>query len=104
MWDKIIDHILMGSPWAIIIALAIAMVILVKTYRKDISSLVTEKEQLYEKLEELRDKYETKVDKLQEQRLKEAVAFNNEYNAAMEKSAISMNNLAEVVKAMHGAA
>lgn len=115
MWEKIIDGVLTGSPWAIVCVLGFVIWWRERQKRKDILSLVGDKDEIQKELndelrelntktEELMDKHQTKVENLQEKRLAECVDFNNQFNSAVRQTAESLKTLTEVIKAQRGTA
>lgn len=115
MWEKIIDDVLAGSPWAIVCVLGAVIWVRERQRRKDILILVDEKDKIQKELneelrelstktEELMEKHQTKVEVLQEKRLAECISFNNQFNSAVRQTADSLKTLTEVIKAQRGAA
>lgn len=99
MWDKIIEGVLSGSPWAIILGLAVAIVFLVKMYRKDAAALVKDLKGRQDKLDKVVEAHESRVTELQDKRLEEAIRYNNDYRDSLADVEKTLGTLTEVVKA-----
>lgn len=99
MWDKTIDGILSGSPWAIILALGLTIGFLVKMYRKDIRVLVEELKEKQTRLDGVVEKHELRTTELQDKRLVEAIKYNNDYRDTVASVEKTMGTLTEVIRA-----
>jgi len=106
LWDKILDAVLTGSPWGIVAALGVAIWLRERRHDKQIKQLVEEKDDLHEelngKIETLTDKYVRDMGEEKELRLKEAIKFNNEYNAALGGVAKAIETMKAIVQSKRG--